>query len=311
MIKRTLYFGNPAYLSLKNSQLVVRKPEDNDLPSSDSSIGKVTFMKTIPVEDIGVLVLDCPQITLTNALYSAMIENNVALVHCNQKHMPVGLTLPLACNTVQTERFRHQLEASLPLRKQMWQQTVQAKIHNQARVLYYTTGKEFGNMTAWEADVRSGDTDNLEARAAVFYWKTIFPDLPYFVRGRDEDVPNNHLNYGYAILRAVVARALVAGGLLPTLGIHHHNRYNAYCLADDVMEPYRPYVDKMVYDIYESDGASDLMTSVKTRLLNIPVIDVDIDGHRSPLMIAVSATVASLVKCYRGESRKIIYPEMK
>jgi CRISPR-associated protein Cas1 len=166
-------------------------------------------------------------------------------------------------------------------------------------------------MLAWANDVRSGDPDNLEARAAVYYWKSLFGHIPGFIRDREGTAPNNLLNYGYAILRAVVARSLVASGLLPTFGIHHHNRYNAYCLADDIMEPYRPYVDHLVYDITEQYGVDvELSKDIKAELLSIPTLDVVIGDKQSPLMVAASQTTASLYKCYNGELRKIAYPEI-
>lgn len=307
MIKRTLYFGNPAYLSLKTKQLVVRMPQcdDGDLPTDEE------IVRTLPIEDLGVIILDNKQITITQGLIEALLENNCAIVTCDSKRMPVGLMLPLTGNTVQNERFRSQIDSSLPLRKQLWQQTIEAKIRNQTVVLKYVTGEEHKNMVKWSESVRSGDADNMEARAAVYYWKTIFPDNPYFVRDHDAEGPNALLNYGYAILRAVVARALVGSGLLPTLGIHHHNRYNAYCLADDIMEPYRPYVDKLVTELLDEDATGELNAKVKVKLLNIPVIEVIINGKRSPLMIAVSQTTTSLVKCFRGESRRLAYPEMQ
>lgn len=306
MIKRTLFFGNPAYLSLRNSQLVITKPDDGDLPPLDSA----AVVKTIPIEDVGVVLLDNRQITITSAAISALLDNNVAVITCNSQSMPTGLMLPLDANTLQSERFRHQLESSLPLRKQLWQQTVEAKIRNQAAVLKYVSGNEPRNMVVWSNSVKSGDSENVEARAAAFYWKNLFPSLSFFTRARDGAAPNNLLNYGYAILRAVIARSLVGSGLLPTLGIHHHNRYNAYCLADDIMEPYRPYVDKMIVDIVEEAPCPQLDREMKARLLTIPVLDVDIDGHRSPLIIAASTTTASLYKCFAGNSRKILYPEL-
>ena len=158
---------------------------------------------------------------------------------------------------------------------------------------------------------KSGDSDNLEARAAVFYWRNLFADIPNFTREREGVAPNNLLNYGYAILRAVVARGLVASGLLPTLGIHHHNRYNAYCLADDIMEPYRPYVDALVIKLRQRGAVDDeLSIEMKRELLQIPTLDVTIGGKRSPLMVAVGQTTASLYRCFNGEQRKITYPEM-
>lgn len=267
--------------------------------------------RTVPIEDIGVVILDHKQITVTQALLAELLDNNCAVITCDSRQLPVGLLLPLAGNTIQNERFRNQLDASLPLKKQLWQQTIESKIRNQAAMLEYTTGEVHNNMLKWSDSVKSGDTENMEARAAVYYWKTIFPDNPYFVRDHEGGGANALLNYGYAILRAIVARALVARGLLPTLGIHHHNRYNAYCLADDIMEPYRPYVDKVVVDILNEDPEAEITTTTKIKLLNIPVIEVVIGGRRSPLMVAVSHTTSSLVKCFRGESRRLIYPEMK
>lgn len=310
MIKRSLYFGNPAYLSLKLRQLVIRKPEvKGDMPDFDDVESFSDVVKTIPVEDIGLIVLDCPQITVTEGLLEALLENNCAVVTCDKSHLPVGLLLPLYGNKVQTERYAEQIAASLPLKKQLWQQTVQCKIRNQAAMLKYVTGVEARNMLIWADSVKSGDADNLEGRAAAFYWKTLFVDNPRFTRG-DEDIVNVMLNYGYAIVRAIVARALVGAGLIPTLGIHHHNRYDAYCLADDIMEPYRPYVDKLVVEVVEEGVPEEFDVDVKRRLLELPVREVIIDDVRRPLMLAVSQTANSLRKCFSGELRKLVYPAM-
>ena len=311
MIKKTLYFGNPAYLSYRLKQLIVKKPDaSGDMP--DFGIPDAfTVIKTIPVEDIGVVILDHQQITITQALMSALLENNCAIITCDSKHLPVGLFLPLTGNSIQNERFRNQLNASLPLRKQLWQQTVERKIRNQASMLFYSTGERHNNMLVWAGSVKSGDTGNLEARAASYYWKTLFPENTSFIRGQYEDCPNNMLNYGYAILRAIVARALVGSGMLPTIGIHHHNRYNSYCLADDIMEPYRPFVDKIVLDLTRKGYGSELDTVVKQKLLAIPTEEVLMDGTRHPLIVAVSQTTASLAKCYSGELRKVCYPSFE
>lgn len=311
MIKRTLYFGNPAYLSAKLAQLEIRLPQvENNETLSDYF--KESVVKRIPIEDIGVVVLDHKQITITQGAISALLDNNVAVISCDEHRMPSGLMLPLDGNTTQSERFREQIEASLPLKKQLWQQTIQAKILNQSTVLYRQRGLECGNMEAWAKQVKSGDADNLEGRAAAFYWQNLFGHIKGFHRDREGVPPNNLLNYGYAILRAVVARSLVGSGLLPTLGIHHHNRYNAYCLADDIMEPYRPYVDKLVAEIVDSGAdITNLTKEIKGQLLSIPVLDVVINGRRSPLMIGVGMTTASLYKCYSGEIRKIAYPSME
>lgn len=166
-------------------------------------------------------------------------------------------------------------------------------------------------MRVWADEVRSGDADNVEARAAAYYWRNLFPRIEGFTRDRDGIPPNNLLNYGYAILRAIVARSLVISGLLPTLGIHHHNRYNAYCLADDIMEPYRPYVDELVVGLLNTSDSLDysLSKEIKASLLSIPTIEVTLEEKRSPLMVAVGQTTASLFKCFNGEVRKIVYPE--
>lgn len=311
MIKRTLYFGNSAYLSMRQQQLVVQVPEVQNCDDFSPELKK-DFERTIPIEDIGVMVLDNRRITITSGAMSALLENNVAVVTCNEQSMPDGLLMPLACNTLQHERFTSQISASLPLRKQLWAQTIRQKILNQEYVLRTCVPRvETNCMRVWAADVRSGDPDNLEARAAAYYWKNLFPDIPDFVRNREGIPPNNLLNYGYAILRAVIARSLVASGLLPTLGIHHHNRYNAYCLADDIMEPYRPYVDSLVVKVRNEMGDSEkLSRELKAQMLQIPTLDVVVDGKRSPLMVAAGITTASLAKCYNGEIRLVSYPVM-
>jgi CRISPR-associated protein Cas1 len=296
MIKRTLFFGNPVYLSTRHNQLVVNYPnEEHD-------------HKTIPIEDIGVVVLEHAQITLTNALFEKLITHNVAVINCDHYHMPIGLTMPLSGHTTQTERFKAQLDASVPLKKNLWQQTITAKINNQAAVLE-ERGIPTTNMRYWAKQVTSGDTQNHEARAAAYYWQHIF-DLPDFNRHQKGQAPNHLLNYGYAILRAITARALVSSGLLPTLGIFHRNKYNAYCLADDIMEPYRPFVDSIVCFLMDThDTVEELTLDLKKELLSIAAMDVLLDGKKSPLMVAMSRTTHSLVECFEGTARKILYPE--
>jgi CRISP-associated protein Cas1 len=310
MIKRTLYFGNPTYLSLRHAQLVIRLPEvekNDTLPETF----KKEAVKTIPVEDIGVVVLDHKQITITQALLGALLDNNAAVITCDDSRLPSGLMLPLAGNTLQTERFRAQIDASQPLKKNLWQQTVSAKIANQAALLA-KLGKPVDNMKYWSSNVLSGDQQNHEARAAAWYWKNLFPPEWGFLRERNGIPPNNLLNYGYALLRAVVARGLVSSGLLPTLGIHHRNKYNAYCLADDIMEPYRPFVDEIVVKITRSgNDFQELTKEIKQELLGIPVVDIHIGNESSPLMVGLQRTTASLARCFQGEVRKIVYPELK
>ena len=297
MIKRTLYFGNPAYLKTNNEQLVIELPETGET-------------KQAPIEDIGILILDHQQITITQALMAKLLANNTALITCDNTHHPTGLMLNLDGNSLQSQKQQAQLEATLPLKKQLWQQTVSAKIDNQAALLKLERedNKYLLNVSK---EVKSGDADNCEAVAAAYYWKRIFPSFLEFRRERYGPPPNNLLNYGYSILRALVARSLVASGLLPTFGIHHRNQYNSYCLADDIMEPYRPYVDKVVCDIVRMNGKFLEMTpSMKQALLTIPAMDVQIDGQKSPLMNAVQRTTASLAKCFEGKTRKLLFPEI-
>lgn len=308
MIKKTLYFGNPAYLSLANRQLVVQLPEveTSDVPEAF----KAQARRTLAIEDIGVVVLDHSRITVTHGVLEALLNNNVALITCNAARMPAGLLLPLCGHSTQTEHVGAQLTASQPLKKQLWQQTVEAKIKNQAWLLEATCGTAATPLRQWGATVQSGDPLNHEAQAAAYYWPRLFAARPGFRRHREGAPPNALLNYGYAVLRAVVARALVAAGLLPSVGIFHHNKYNAYCLADDVMEPYRPVVDKLVVDLDAGGAACAAITpQQKQVLLTVPVQDVTINGKRRPLMLAAAQTAASLCKCFAGELRKVAYPE--
>ena len=307
MIKRTLYFGNPAYLHLDNKQMIVKLPQVEKNETLSDSFKKENTA-TIPIEDIGIVILDDKQITITQALIAALLENNTALITCNDTHHPTGLLLNLCGNTLQNERFRTQIDASIPLKKQLWQQTVSTKIENQAALLKIKN-IDTGRMQQWAKDVRSGDPDNYEAQAAAYYWANLFSSQLNFRRERSGVPPNNLLNYGYAILRATVARGLVASGLLPTLGIHHQNKYNAYCLADDIMEPYRPFIDRIVCEIVDTgEDFTELNRLIKQQLLIIPAIDIKIDGERSPLMVGLQRTTTSLVKCFEGETKKIIYP---
>jgi CRISP-associated protein Cas1 len=295
MIKRTLYFGSPAYLKTENEQLIFTNTETGEL-------------KTAPIEDIGIVILDHQQITVSQALIAKLLFNNVAFITCDNTHHPTGMLLNLDGNTLQSQKFQAQVEASAPLKKQLWQQTVSAKLINQAAMLesIRIPAKSLRN---WASEVKSGDAENHEAKAAAYYWKNLFPEFLSFRRERFGPPPNNLLNYGYAILRAVVARSLVSSGLLPTLGIFHKNQYNAYCLADDIMEPYRPFVDKVVVNIVRMNGKFlELTPSMKKDLLGVPAMVVIINEEKSPLMVAVQKTTASLAKCFEWEQRKILYP---
>jgi len=293
MIKRTLYFGNPAYLSTQNEQINIKIDD------------KIT---NIPIEDIGVLIIDHQQITVTSTLISKLLEHNVAMITCNEKHHPTGMMLNLDGHTKQSKLFKHQLEASEPLKKQLWKQTIVTKIENQAVVLSL---KEVPNpyLINLSKEVKTADSTNCEAQAAAYYWKHLF-DFS-FKRERFGEAPNHVFNYGYAILRAIVARNLVGSGLLPTLGIFHRNQYNAYCLADDIMEPYRPIVDNYILTLLEiHELTEELSKELKVGLLQIPVLDVKIGQAKRPLMVAVQETTASLAKCFEGKEKKIKYPKL-
>ncbi|WP_417859173.1 type II CRISPR-associated endonuclease Cas1 [Xanthomarina gelatinilytica] len=297
MIKRTLFFGNPAYLSTRNGQLVVNFPEGD------------TDEKSIPIEDLGYVVLEHPQITITNGLLMKLVQNKTAVITCDKQHLPNGFLQPLVGHSEQTERIRQQLNASVPLKKQLWQQTVTAKVANQAKHLL-KQGKNALKLKRWAHEVRSGDVGNIEAIAAAYYFQNLFDEVEGFSRNQKGVAPNNLLNYGYAILRAITARALLSSGLLPSVGIFHSNKYNAFCLADDVMEPYRPFVDALVYHIVESGySTEEIDKKIKSELLLIPAMDVIIDGKQSPLMVAMSRTTNSLYECFSGTSRRILYPD--
>lgn len=296
MSGRILYFGNPLSLSSKNQQLIIK-----------SEIDKILEIST-PIEDIDVIILDNQKLTFTQNLISDLLENNVAMITCNYFHQPTGLMLNLACNTLQSEKFNQQISAGKTLIKQLWKQTIKSKIQNQG-ILLQKQNIEIQNMKFWCNNVKSGDSNNLEGQAAVYYWKHIFQLFPNFNRRRDGIPPNNLLNYGYSILRAIVARSLVGSGLLPTLGIHHHNRYNHYCLADDIMEPYRPYCDAIVIEILNNgEDYTNLNESLKKQLIGIGTTIVNINGENTQLLNAVQKTTASLVKCFNGSSKKLTYP---
>lgn len=296
MIKRTLYFGNPCYLKTKNEQLVVEFVESNEL-------------KEAPIEDIGIVILDHPQITITQALLAKLMANNTVVMSCDSTHHPIGLFLPVEGHTLQSQKQKAQVEASQPLKKQLWQQTIVAKIRNQAAVLDRQYAP-YEYLERLSREVKSGDSENAEGQAAAYYWRRVFPGLLDFKRDRYGFPPNHLLNYGYAILRATVARSIVASGLLPSLGLHHRNQYNAFCLADDIMEPYRPYVDLTVCSLIRNVIPAEIDRATKQILLGIPAMDVIMDGQKSPLMNAVNRTTASLSRCYEGVSRKILYPDL-
>ena len=295
MIKQTLYFGNPTYLSLKNKQLsiLLKKEEDNDII-------------TRPIEDIGLVILDHPQITITHQAIIALQQNKALIVCCDDKHMPLGMMYPLVGHSEQTQKQHAQLNASKPLIKNLWQQTVEAKIENQIAVLNHIN-KPTLRLERILTQVQSGDPDNKEGQAAAYYWGEYQDD---FIRDRDGEPPNGLLNYGYAILRAMVARALVSSGLHLTIGIFHHNKYNPYCLADDIMEPYRPFVDLMVFELFSNQNLDSFLDyNTKKELLTLGQIDALYGKLKRPLMVGMSLTSASLADCFLNKKRRIVFPK--
>ena len=297
MITRSIYIGNPAYLKLKDEQMYIIEPSSNEMK------GKV------PVEDLGLLMLDHFQITISHQLIQKMMGNNVVVVSCDSHHLPHGIMLPLYGHSEHSDRVKDQLEASEPLKKQLWKQTIECKIENQKEVLR-KLGNYFEPMLDYQNNVKSGDMTNMEGIAAQHYWKYLI-SLD-FLRGRFGDSPNQFFNFGYAVIRSIVARSIVETGLLPVLGIFHKNKYNPYCLADDLMEPYRPFVDLLIMDwLTENPNIEELTKEFKAHILQIATKDVLIDGKTRPLLVAVKTTATSLYKCYTGEKRLLSYPEFK
>jgi len=292
MLKKSILLENKASISTKNLQLVI-KTEARE--------------STIPIEDIGYLVIDHPEIYLSIPAMNLMIENNTAIIICNTNHLPNGMFLNLNSHHIQQEIFKNQINASIPLKKQLWQQTIIEKITNQGILLQNITSKT-NNFEFLASKVLSGDSSNMEGVAANFYWKSFFEHQ--FKRERFGDYPNNFLNYGYAILRAATARALSGRGLLNTLGIHHKSKYNAFALADDIMEPFRPIVDEKVAEIMQNYSEQELNTAIKAELLQILTRTVYFKEEKSPLMVALQKTASSLQQCYTGERKKIKYPKL-
>ncbi|RTL14843.1 MAG: type II CRISPR-associated endonuclease Cas1 [Flavobacteriaceae bacterium] len=292
MLKKSILLENKASLTAKNLQLVIK----SEIRES-----------TIPIEDIGFIVIDHPEIYLSIHAMNLLIENNTSVIICNTNHLPNGMFLNLNSHHIQQEIFKNQINASVPLKKQLWQQTIVEKITNQGILLEKITAKT-NNFDFLATKVLSGDSSNMEGVAASFYWKSFFEQK--FKRERFGDYPNNFLNYGYAILRAATARALSGSGLLNTLGIHHKSKYNAFALADDIMEPFRPIVDEKVFELIQNYDEQELNTVLKSELLQILTRTVYFKDEKSPLMVALQKTASSLQQCYTGDRKKIKYPKL-
>lgn len=295
MLKRTLLFTTPLDLTLRNNQLIV---STRKMPEAKNSV---------PIEDIGVVILENQQINITLPLLNALSDNNVAVIICGENYMPNAMLLNLDSNTTQGETYRAQIEASEPLKKGLWKQVIEAKIRNQAALLN-KLGKDGGKLKPYYSNVKSGDSDNREGIAAKVYWNELFGED--FIRSREGASPNNLLNYGYTLLRAAVARALMGSGLFPAFGIFHRNRYNAFPLADDIMEPYRPYVDEIVFDLW-ANGERELTKQVKADLIHLLYTDTRFGKLLRPLEVGLTFTTASLAKCFAGDIKKLSYPQLE
>ncbi|MBF0953447.1 MAG: type II CRISPR-associated endonuclease Cas1 [Alloprevotella tannerae] len=295
MLKRSLVFMHPATLSLRNGQMVIiRKeiPDDN---------------LTVPIEDIGLVMINHAMVSLTIPLLNALTEQNVAVIFCNEKGMPASMLYNLQGNTTQGETLRNQLEVGEVLKKTLWKQIIEAKIKNQAALLN-KMGKEGGILKPLYTNVKSGDSDNREGIAARLYWTALFGRD--FIRDRNIPGINSLLNYGYSVLRAAVTRALVSSGLFPALGIFHHHRSNAFPLSDDLMEPFRPFVDEIVFEL-TAQGEAELNTATKSRLIRVLYVDTYFSKITRPLSVGLSMTMASLAKCYAKEQKKLVVPLLK
>ena len=294
MIKRTLFFSHAVCLSARHKQLVIFSKETQE-------------ETLVPIEDIGFVIVENALVSLTIPLINELTDNNCALIFCNEKHLPFSMTMPLDCNEIQSQLFSAQINAKLPVKKKCWKQIVEYKIKNQGLVLK-KYDLDFTRLVDFSKCVKSGDPTNMESQAAKFYWDNLFGKK--WSRDRFGDFPNNYLNYGYAILRAATARALVGSGLLPTLGIHHHNKYNAYCLADDLMEPYRPFIDDEVIEyISTNPDEKELGLEFKKRILQVLTRDVKMGNLTRPMMVALSMTSSSLANALSNESEKLKLPD--
>jgi CRISPR-associated protein Cas1 len=298
MIKNTIAVTRSFHISYKMEQMILANKETGEEHSRT-------------MEDLGCVIFEHPQITFTQKAMQGFAKHNVSVIFCDEKYHPTSMLLHLDSHYIQTERFRHQIDASEPLKKNLWQQVVQAKLWNQGMLLKML-GKNGEPLFHLARKVKSGDPENKEAWGAKIYWNELFGKD--FNRERDGDVPNNALNYGYAILRACVARNLAGSGLLPTLGIHHRNRYNSYCLADDIMEPYRPFVDWMVWEMHEElrvNESGDLTQEHRHKLLELLRVDVAMQKKKQLLMNAVQITTAKLAQCFEGTRKKMLYAQLQ
>lgn len=292
-MKRTIVFSSACRISLKNCQLNVENQDSGELTR-------------IPVEDLAIVIIENQQVSISIPALNALAENNCAVVVCDSKHMPSSMLMNLDTNSIQGQNYRLQTKASVPLKKNLWRQIVRKKIQNQSRLLT-ELGLDGDRLKPFYMSVKSGDADNREGIAAKIYWDVLLGDE--FIRSRFGEAPNGLLNYGYSILRAAMTRAIMGSGLFPAFGLFHKNRYNSFPLADDLMEPYRPFVDRIVYMLCAEDNAS-LNTDTKQRLLRVLFTDTSFKDMVRPLEISLSVTTASLVRCLAMEEKELAYPQI-
>ena len=295
MLKRSLVFSSPANLSLKDRQIVISLKE-----SPEDKI-------TAPIEDIGVVIIDNPAVSITIPLLNYLVDNNVIVVICNSKGVPSSTLLSFGTNHYQGEILQSQIDITEPLKKGLWKQIVESKIKNQAALLN-KLGKRGDKLKPYYNNVKSGDVDNREGIAARIYFQELFGKG--FVRERSQEGINALLNYGYTILRAATARAVVGSGLFPGIGLYHHNRSNSFPLVDDLIEPYRPFVDEAVYQLL-SNNCIELSKNVKAKLISVLYADVFFKRTSRPLELGLTFTTSSLTRCLRKEDKELLLPLLR
>ena len=308
MIKRIIEISQAKrHLAVRLGQLIIKEPPTGNQGEQSS---RVTGQEqSIPCEDIGILLIDHPAVTYTHSVFTELIRCGAAVIFCGSDHHPAGLVLPIEGNTVQTERFRQQIEAKEPIKKQLWRQLVRAKIKHQAKIAGQDS-EVYKELMGLRERVRSGDPENIEAQASKKFWPAFITTID-FRRNIEGLPPNNLLNYGYTVMRAAVARALCSAGLHPSIGLHHCNKYNAFCLADDVLEPFRGFVEAKVKQICETQSAIDELTQpIKAQLLEVLYQEVTIGDNAGPLMVGLHRTAASLVRCFAGEQKEMDLPKL-
>lgn len=298
MIKSTLYFGNKAFLSSKNKQLEIILSDTN-------------ATKSIPIEDIGCIVIDHPAVTITTPTLQLLANNKAIVLFCDDKHLPTSSLIPLVGHHTPNARARLQISNLPKCQKKLWKLIILQKVQNQADLLRFY-GYNHKPIERWKKDIKPMDETNIEAKAAKYYWSKTMHKIEDFTRTREGVPPNNLLNFGYTILRSMTARAITSAGLLPVFGIYHHNKYNPFCLADDLMEPYRPFVDHLVFQILKNENELPwiLTKDIKAHLLQINYINVLMEDATMPLMNALEKTCYSMVEFLEQKTKKLCLPQM-